>query len=238
MARDFNGTTDYIRYTKALAATDLETFTYSFSIIRDTAGSNKNIFWSGSTWHDNFHSFIQYDNGLSRLAFVTNWSTAEARWTVPNTASDSSWHNHVVSYSYSATTNDPTWYIDGVSQTVTESVTPSGTSNHTTDDGNLAIGAGHDGSYEWWDGKIAEFAIWNRILTSAESISISNGMSARSIPYGLVFYAPLANGPADIVGQAVPIVSGGTNIAHPPINFIKSTSNSLRPRVFAPGRAR
>lgn len=230
MARDFNGTSNYIRFTKSSAVTDLQTFTYSFSIIRDAAGSNKNVFWSGATWSDNFHSFIQYDNGLSKLAFVTNWSTAEARWTVPNTASDSSWHNHVVSYSYSATTNDPTWYIDGVRQTVTESVAPSGTSNHTTDDGNLAIGAGHDGSYEWWDGNIAEFAIWNRILTDTEASQLGIGYTPNLILGGLIFYAPLKgdNDPEiDIIQSNLATVTNATQITHPTMLYPNVVSKKM-----------
>lgn len=220
MAYDFDGAGDYITpFTKGAAATDLQNFTYSFSLIRDAGGSNKNIFWSGFTWSDNFHSFIQYDNGLSKLALVTNWSTAEARWSVPNTASDTSWHNHVIGYSYSATTNDPTWYIDGVSQTVSEHVTPSGTSNHTTDDGNISIGAGHDGSYEYWDGKIAEFAIWNRVLTAAEATILGKGFSPLFIPNGLVFYAPLVRGAKDLKSGNSGTIVNAVVFPHPRIIY-------------------
>ncbi len=219
MARAFDGSGDYIIFTKSPAATDLSALTYSFNLTRNSGGANRNPFWSGGSFADNYHSFLQYDNGLSKLAFVANWTGAEARWSIPNTADDAAWHNHIISYDFGATTNDPVWYIDGISQTVTEVVTPSGSASFAADDGTLTLGAYDDGSAEYWDGKMAEFAIWNRILSSDEATFIGNGKSPSHIANGLVFYAPLSGrfGPErEIINGTTGVITNAVHSPHPP----------------------
>lgn len=159
MAREFNGSSNRIIFTKSGASTDLSVLTYSFWIIRDTGGTYRNVFWSGGSWSATYHSFLQYDNGLSKLCFVANWTGAEPRWSVPNTADDTVWHHHIITYDFGSTSNDPVWYIDNVLQTVTEVVTPSGSADYAKDDGTITLGAYDDGSAEYWDGKISDLSL-------------------------------------------------------------------------------
>lgn len=222
MAYDFDGSGDYISISKSAAATDLSVFSYSFNLIVDsTAGTNHNVFWMGSTWETNLHSFLQTSSGSGRLEFVTGWSTNHARWSIAN--SGTSWHNHVITYDFSATTNDPVWYQDGVSQSITENVAPAGTANYAKDTSAFKIGAGHDGTYEFWDGKIAEFAIWNRVLTAAEAAIMGDGFSPLFIPNGLVFYAPMIRSLPDLKGGGVGTATNAVVYPHPRIIYPSSS---------------
>lgn len=222
MAREFvPASSQRISFTKSAAATDLSQVSYSFHYIKDAfSGAYREIFWSGGAWSANFHSFVQHDVA-NYMAFVANWSGAQARWSIAN-PTDGVWTNDVWTYDFGATTNDPVAYRNGSSATVTERLAPSGTSGHTTDDGTITIGAYDDGSGEYWDGKIAEFGIWNRILSAGEAAKLGKNCSALFIPRGLVFYAPLFgnNSPeTDIVGSGSGTVSGATKFAHPPIIY-------------------
>jgi hypothetical protein len=53
----------------------------------------------------------------------------------------------------------------------------------------------------YFDGKVAEAAIWSAALTDAEVASLGKGVSPRLIrPQSLVFYAPLIRNLVDVRG--------------------------------------
>lgn len=217
MAYDFDGSGDYITINKGSAATDLSVISYSFWFAKDShATTFKEVFWSGGSWSANYHSFVQ-TNPAPWLAFTANWTSAEAVWYIA--IPDTNWHNHVITYSFSSTTNNPLWYQDGVSQTVTEAIAPSGTAGYASDDGTLTIGAYDDGSAEYADGKIAELAIWNRELTAAEAAILGIGFSPLFIPNGLVFYAPMIRGLQDLKSGNVGTATNAVVYPHPRIIY-------------------
>ena len=72
------------------------------------------------------------------------------------------------------------------------------------------------------DGRLAEVAFWNRILTDPEIIALSKGFSPLCFPVGLLFYATLIgrNSPErDIKGGIAGTLTGTSNIAHPRIIY-------------------
>ncbi|MEK9207066.1 MAG: LamG-like jellyroll fold domain-containing protein, partial [Patescibacteria group bacterium] len=203
MAYDFDGTDDFVTVTKATPAVDLSVFSIAFWLWCDsTATVNRNVYWSGGAWEFTFHSFLQTHSGGAQaglLHFKTDWSTTHGSWSIA-TAPPGSWELHVITYDFSATTNYPVWYRNGASVTVTERNTPSGSSNAGQDSTNLRIGAGHDGTYERWDGRVAEFAWWNRILTAGEAAILGKAYSPLFVPNGLVLYTPLVRATFDLKG--------------------------------------
>ena len=102
---------------------------------------------------------------------------------------------------------------------MTERNTPSGSSNAGQDSTNLRIGAGHDGTYERWDGRVAEFAWWNRILTAGEAAILGKAYSPLFVPNGLVLYTPLVRATFDLKGGAGNSASGAVPISHPRIIY-------------------
>lgn len=100
-------------------------------------------------------------------------------------------------------------YVNGVSQTITGTV--AGT---TIGSGQTVTGIGR-GVGNGCNGRIAEAAIYNRVLTQAEATMHANGMSCLKFPRGLIFYAPLIREAHDIVGGLTGTITGTTVSAHP-----------------------
>lgn len=212
MAYLFDGTNDSLEITKAAGATDLSAVTYVFWLKRPSASGYRDVFWNGGSWSATYHSFIQYDTA-GYMALVANWTSAEARWSIPTP--DTAWHLHIVSYDFGSSTNDPTWYVDGVSQTITERVSPSGTADYAKDDGSLTIGSGDAGGFEYWSGEIAEFAMYNTILDASarSAIVTANGPSGHST--NRVYYSPMVTNFTDVDGGGSGTVNGATLSIHP-----------------------
>ncbi len=148
--------------------------------------------------------------------------TYEWRYTGPATGS---WANIIVTYDSSTPTTAPIVYFNGVVQTVASTVTATGTANTNAsvyDIGNIAA------SNRAFDGSLAEFAVWDRILTQAEATAIGTAnKSARFIP-GLVEYIPLAGGATTSVILSAPTVVGTLSTTHPIIAFSHTRSASDR----------
>jgi len=100
-----------------------------------------------------------------------------------------------VAYDNSLTTNDPVIYINGVSQTVTETATPTGTSGSDASSYLVFSSAGVSG-YEFY-GKLEQALIYNRILSAGEILDIHNSRKAIPDWRGLVF-APHLCGAAGV----------------------------------------
>ncbi len=219
MAYIFDGAGDYITINKGTTATDLSQISYSWRSYMDTGTTGyREVFWSGGSFNANFHTFVQHDTNNTDFAFMANWGTTDGRWHITRDSVDT-WTNHVITYDFGATTNDPIWYRNGVSQSVTEIGTPAGTAGHTADDGTLTIGAYDDGSTEYWLGRIAELAIWNRLLTAAEAEILGDGFSPLFIPNGLVYYTPLIRNVSDLKSGNSGTITNALVTPHPRIIY-------------------
>jgi uncharacterized protein (TIGR02145 family) len=80
---------------------------------------------------------------------------------------DSDWHHVSVTYDYSSSANDPTFYIDGVATSSTEISTPSGT-QRTDGAQPLTLGNCSIFSKGAFGGTLDDVRIYNRILTPTE----------------------------------------------------------------------
>jgi hypothetical protein len=239
MARDFVPASSHnMVYSAPTGIGAITAFSVSVAINKDAfTGAYRDMVWLGGEYNVNHNFLFQHDSS-NYLVLDIMFSGNNGRWSVAT--SDSTWLKFVITYASVDATTDPLFYKNGVADTVTERLGPSG-SRATSSSDFVTVGANsnfYGPNNEFWDGRLAEVAIWNRALTSAEAIAVSGGMSARSVPDGLLFYAPLANGEADLVGKSTAVVTGTTDSVHPPTNFIKNNSNILRPAVFSPGVAR
>ena len=221
MAREFDGNDTLLFATPPTAIDGLATLTLSIWLIYDNPDDNyRDPIWKGGSYKTNSLWLIQHEagRGNTNLSFLVPRSTADGRWNL-NTV-NKAWHNHVITYDFSSTSNDPIWYVDGTATALSEVSTPSGTV--ATDINELTIGSGFGGASEFWDGKIGEVAVWTRILKASEAASIGKGYSPLFVPRGLEFYASLIgkNSPeGDIVGGAMGTVTGATAFKHPRIIY-------------------
>lgn len=124
-----------------------------------------------STRTDNF----SFDSASTVMYYAKGWSTSTsnyAKWQVP-APTLGAWHDVIVTYDATSTSNTPSIYIDGVSKTVTTIQAPSG--SLVTGTGPYYVG-NNDTSGNPWDGGIARVAMWQSKILSAQEVSaLHNG---------------------------------------------------------------
>lgn len=217
MARDFNGSSD-ITYTLDAGQIGNTQESWSFWIYPDNVDQYRRPIHLGGTGSNRDRS-CEMDNGWG-FVFNFDWSTDGGAWSVSK-PSTGSWQNYVVTYDGSSTSNDPIVYKDGSSVTVTERAAPSG-ANLRGSRTDLTIGS-EASTGQYWDGRIAEVAKWNRVLTTEEAASLGKGFSPYFMKNGLLLYLPLlgrkTNEPDLRFGITGSVDAGVTQIEHPRIIY-------------------
>jgi hypothetical protein len=167
------------------------------------------------------YELLRNDSG-GNYYYQNRWNSTAILWSFTRPAA-SEWHHIAVTYDYGSTANDPVVYVDGSSVTVTEGGTaPSGT--HNTNSASYTLGNMQETLGRVWDGSLAEFAIWNAILTSDEAAALGKGVSPLLIrPALLIEYIPM-------IGPATSWVAGATTIT--------GTAIQPHPRVHYPTHKR
>jgi len=199
MARGFSSSSnDYLVTANALSPYTLRSFAGWVNVTaygaadgrlwewRDTPGSNGNV-------------QLFAPAGSNVFEFTANWLTTAGTWTCP-APSSGGWHHISVSYDGGSTANDPVMYVDGVSQTVTETSTPAGASLRTNTVG-MTIGQRFAGSGNKYNGLAAELGWWNILLDAGIHAALAKGYAPSFFRRGLVAYYPL-------IGQYSPELDG------------------------------
>lgn len=128
-------------------------------------------------------------NDGSSIFLVADWSTQNGEWFV-SLPSNNVWHNIVVTYDAGSTTNDPVFYIDGSSVTVTENVTPTGSYSVTSQ--SMVIGNNGNSNNRNYGGNIRDVSHYDVILNTNEITSLSKGKCPLKIRYSNILrYYPL-----------------------------------------------
>jgi hypothetical protein len=133
-AQDFDGTDDYLDVGSGSSIDDIFASggTVSAWIYPRGWGGNNVGRIAGKasdTSSNNGWSFLVNNSSCSGcLQLAKGFTTDEGYWNTPNSSiSLNQWQHVVVSYDHSSAANDPTLYINGVAQAITETYTPSGT---------------------------------------------------------------------------------------------------------------
>lgn len=101
-------------------------------------------------------------------------------------------------------------YVDGVSQTI------AGTPPSSTTIGSGQTNAGVGGFSGFRNnGRVADVAIYNRVITPAEALIHAAGYTTDHFPRGRIFCAPLIREVHDIVGGLTGTITGTTVSDHP-----------------------
>lgn len=219
MAYDLNGSNQSIDYTLLSSQTTLNTVTIGFWAWSDSYASNYKKWWYQGTAGDR-EIAMEMDSGYGSptgFVFVSKWSGLPGVWSI-NAGATGAWHHYCVTYDWGSTANDPVMYLNGASSAVTERLGPSG----TKDNNGTALNIGSEASSSnFYDGKICEGFIYNRILTAAEIAEIGTyKFSPLFNPRGLVFYDQLVNRSQDIMGGVIGTLDNSPSAyAHPPIIY-------------------
>lgn len=134
-----------------------------------------------------FHVTDNEDSIQFAVAFFNIFFVTRGRWNIGTDFLDGkfgAWHHAAVTYNSGSGSNNPIIYFDGVSQSVTEAETPSG-SWRSDAAYNLTLGNSNDQSRTFW-GNIEDSRLYNRILTANEIETIYNARGVDGIVRGLV----------------------------------------------------
>lgn len=216
MARSFPGSTntDVINF-GAIPGYTLRTVSFWFYL--DSIDSTARRFFE---WEDAGGRIDRlYINTTDSFNFSVGWTGAgtfiiKAATFTPST---DAWHHCCITYDGSLTSNVAVIYIDNTTYSQTNTA-PTGTirsSSTTHYVGNLAAGN------RCLNGKVAEFARWNSILTVSEITALSKGTSPLLVKKP-VLYAPLIgrNSPErDLIGGLSGTLTGTSNYPHPRIIY-------------------
>lgn len=139
--------------------------------------------------------------------YMRSW-TLQGQFYINPAPSASAWHHIAVTYNSGSISNKPLMYVDGVSKSVVTNQTPSG--SLVNNNNNYVLGNRKVDNARVWDGMLAEFGMWGRILTATEIAALAAGWSPLAFRGSLVSYVPLVgdtvdrlNGAATVVGTAV-----------------------------------
>ena len=109
------------------------------------------------------------------LAFARDFTTTNGIWYSPTASiSLNTWYHVAFVYDDTSASNDPLIYIDGVSQTVTESSTPAGSA--VTDAGQSVIIGNDANTVRTFSGQIDDVRIYNRTLSASEIALLAKGV--------------------------------------------------------------
>jgi hypothetical protein len=180
---DLDGANDYIECGSDPSIDNLSSYSIALWINPDSfALNNRTICPKGNFSTTGGWSFYTgLDAGsTSILRSYQGFSTTGGWWaTTDKVISTGAWQHVVMTYNKLATTNDPVFYVNGISKAVTEGQTPVGSAVDDSDE-PLYIGQDWAGSANsFFDGKIEDFRLFNRILSQSEITALA---SVR--PYG------------------------------------------------------
>jgi len=136
---------------------------------------------SATAGTDGWH-FLVTDESSSKveLRFGHAFSSSQAYWDSSLNVALNEWNHVAVTYDNSSTSNNPKFYINGISVTVTEHTAPSGSA---TDDSSQDLFIGNNtGLDRTFDGSIAGAGIWQGELTQAQIQSVMESTSYDKIP--------------------------------------------------------
>jgi hypothetical protein len=215
MSREFNGASGLITTGLTTHATDRSYSVWAY-IVSSGEGTKGRIFdkSTGGVLMDQLQ--IEGDDTPDTILYLRSFSGADGvfKFSIPALTT---WHHFGVTFNAVAGSH-AIMYLNGASQTLTTDEVGVGTVD--TNASPYIIGNRSD-DLRTWDGRIAEFAVWDTILTSDEMLALAGGAAANLIqPGSLVSYLPLLGAVApepDLKLTTAATVTGSPGAAHPPV---------------------
>lgn len=226
MARDFDGTNDKISYGNISAVSTPTTLSFSCWIWNDVVTADMQITsneTSGNPGHRLYMDDVGSVSGRTDMYNIVVRETVGAGGTsvriegATGSATTGSWQHLFFSAEAGSATGLQLWVNGAEDANSPVSIAAlADLGNQATD--SLVIGEEAAGTADF-NGKLAEIAYWNRILTDSEIVSLSKGISPLFLSNGLVFYDPLLRYTNDIRGGVVGTATGTTVFDHPRIIY-------------------
>lgn len=127
--------------------------------------------WNGWYWG------LSYLDSAVKGRFYQKWSTTSGDWKTTNALSLSTgvWCHILTTYAGTATGNDPTFYLNGASQAITETTGPAGSRVSDAANSMDIGGIGNVINAVYMNGQVEDFRVFNRILSAAEISILAAG---------------------------------------------------------------
>lgn len=176
-----------------------ETITMSVWVYIDSFPTNPDLSLIFGATSDNggIRIFLPYSTNKIRV-YHNIFDSLPGNWQNNTAINTGEWYHFAFTMDISSVSNDPTLYLNGVNDGVTELAAPAG-SKFTKTGTPIVLGSIKTSTldYEWTlDGKVADARIYHRILTPDEILEIYND--------GVI---DMLAGPKDMVFQAVTVNS-------------------------------
>jgi len=221
MAYDFNATSTKIDST---LATNSTTRSWSIWAYREGDGEGG----EGRFWEKDGERLF-WPSSDAGVFFFGDWTGNDRHAVWSGTSATNGWHNIIVTFDSSSTANDPILYWDGAVATMSGEQQQTGTKVTGASVHTIGNNAAQSNTF---DGRLCEFAVWDRILTPAEAASIGKGFSPLFYPASLVEYLPLIRNLSSYK-LGVATATDATAIEHPRI--IYPSSYKFAPQAAAAG---
>ena len=140
MARNFGGSTSTDRISFASVAV-IPTRSFSIWFNANTRDTTARRFWDWADAADG-DSVFQWSSTVI-MEYQALWSSVNGAWRPDAAASTDTWHNLVITYDGTATTNDAAFYIDG---SLVASTQQGADPSVTIDSGNRTWNVGNRGA--------------------------------------------------------------------------------------------
>lgn len=227
MARDFNGSSDNLN--RGVVSTVTNNFTLCAWVNSDDVTLGQGILTNGydggagTGWRIRINASVP----LFTFGFVMSI-------TGTTTLSNGTWY-HILGVRDAGTSR---LYLNGTSEGGTNASAPNVPATYFRVGCNVSSGGVNSA---FFNGRIAEAAIWERALTTAEIAALAAGCSPLFFPGSRKFYAPLIGNTSpepDIVGGANLTVSGTTAASHPRIIYPAKVQTIAKPFVVTASNQR
>ena len=156
---------------------------------------------------------IVFLHSSGRLGFQTGYDTTDLyRISTASAIGINQWHHVAATYDGTTSASGVALYVDGNAAEI------------DTDSDQDGVGTALAGDESWYldgtfDVRVAEGALWNRILGDAAIATLANRFSPLAMPRSLKWAPPLVRGPRDPISGTPGGATGATVVAHPPIIY-------------------
>jgi len=216
MARGFGATygvanTDRITLSLTAAATQ-RSWSIWFHRPAAVSGSIGRLFSKGTT---TITEQAYWTNDANVIEFNGERATTGGGWNIA-APTNNAWHHLLITYDNSSVSNNPIFYLDGTAVSVTEYATPVGAA--TTNSEAYTLGNRATDLARIFPGHLAEFAVWDSILTAGNATSLAGKALATTIGSPVCYFRVFGDDSpeTDATGNGYTgTVTGTLKTAHP-----------------------
>ena len=244
MARTFDGVDDQIAFGSEAAIDNISTYS-ACAIVRITAAitSERQILAKmDSGYVGNMFFATTGSGGNNNKIFTYRPATGADPYSesVADILAVDTWKVIVVTFDSANLLSSPLIYactVGGAIAEVSYAANGAWVGTLEADAGaTLRVGA-RDAADNFFQGGLAECAIWNRVLTAGEIGALGRGFSPLFFPVGRVFYTPVdgRNSPEhNLAGTTHGTLTGTTYLEHPPVIYPSMNTWGVQGTAAAP----